>query len=74
MFKDPFDWSEIIEDNNWRQENEFFGCLVRIENWRDFVWAQVFSHKAHQKPISPIWRENTKENWEIKFGLCCVQK
>ena len=46
MFKDPFDWSEIIEDNKWRRENEFFGCLVRIENWRDFVWAQVFSNKA----------------------------
>lgn len=74
MFKDPFGWSKIIEDKKWRRENEFFGCLVRTENWRDFVWAQVFSHMAHQKPISLIWSENTKENWGIKFGLRCGQK
>ena len=36
----------------------FLGCLVGVENWKDFGRAQVFSLLTHQNVLSHIRKEN----------------
>ena len=50
------------------ERNGFLGCLVGMENWRDFGRPQLFSPYAHQNEISKLER---KDKWFVDVGLAC---
>ena len=63
--KGPFGWRDFRKDGKngrkkWR-ENYFYGCLVREMREWNIGGVRLLSPQAHQKPISPIWRENGRE-------------
>ena len=63
--KGPFGWRDFRKDGKngrkkWR-ENYFCGCLVREMREWNIGGVRLLSPQAHQKPISPIWRENGRE-------------
>ena len=63
--KSPFGWRDFRKDGKngrkkWR-ENYFCGCLVREMREWNIGGVRLLSPQAHQKPISPIWRENGRE-------------
>ena len=63
--KSPFGWRDFRKDGKngrkkWR-ENYFCGCLVREMREWNIGEVRLLAPQAHQKPISPIWRENGRE-------------
>ena len=63
--KGPFGWRDFRKDGKngrkkWR-ENYFCGCVVREMREWNIGGVRLLSPQAHQKPISPIWRENGRE-------------
>ena len=59
--KGPFGWRDFRKDGKNGRKSYFCGCLVRKRRGWNIGGARLLSPQAHQKPISPIWRENGRE-------------